>query len=120
LVCDVGAEGGAAAEEEREGAGGAFEAEGNMENAAEDEIAEEANVAKPQRDPRAPSAAERAAHAATHLPFRSWCAECIAGRRGNPAHRRVSDEDDEKGGVPEIAMDYCFIRRAEEEQVLTA
>jgi hypothetical protein len=105
---------------QREGAGGVAEAEGNAVNVADDEVEEEeANVARPLRDPRAPSAAERAAHAATHLPFRSWCAECVAGRRDNPAHRRINNEEDEKGGVPEIAMDYCFIRREEEEQVLT-
>jgi hypothetical protein len=94
-------------------AGDRAEAE-NGENGEE----EQANIAKPQRDPRAPSAAERAAHEATHLPFRSWCKECIAGRRDNPAHRAVQEEG-EGNAIPEVAMD-CFTRREEEEEsVLT-
>ena len=58
---------------------------------AEDEgdVEEEARTAKPLRDPRDPTPAERAIHEATHLPFRSWCAERVAGRRDNPPHHRV-------------------------------
>ena len=41
----------------------------------EGDVEEEARTAKPLRDPRDPTAAERAIHEATHLPFRSWCAE---------------------------------------------
>ena len=55
--------------------------------ADEEEEVEEALVAKLFRSPTAPTAAERAAHAPTHLPYRSWCDECVAGRRDNPAHR---------------------------------
>ena len=45
------------------------------------------------RDPSVPTAAERAAHEATHLPFRSWCAECVAGRRDNTPHRQIQQEE---------------------------
>ena len=45
------------------------------------------------------------------MPFRSWCAECVAGRRDNPPHRHVQQEEN---AVPEILMDYCFVRREEE------
>jgi hypothetical protein len=38
------------------------------------------------------------------------------GRRDNPPHKKIESEEI---GVPEIPMDYCFIRREEEEQVLT-
>ena len=44
----------------------------------EGEAEEEARAAKRLRDPRDPTAAERAIHEATHLPLRSWCAECAA------------------------------------------
>ena len=69
---------------------------------------EEAVVAKPARDPKSPSKAEWLSHQATHLPFRSWCAECVAGRSGNQGHRKVAPEE---RSVPEISMDYAFIRR---------
>jgi len=77
--------------------------------------AEEARAARPARDPRQPTVAERAAHEATHLPFRVWCAECVAGRRDNPPHRASK----EAPTVPEIGMDYAFVRRADEEATLT-
>jgi hypothetical protein len=88
------------------------------EAGAEDEEEEQALQARPLRDPRAPTAAERAAHEATHLPFRSWCEVCVAGRRDNPAHRGIKVEEDELA-VPEVGMDYCFVRREEEEDVVT-
>ena len=70
----------------------------------------------PQRDPQAPTAGERAAHEATHLPFRSWCIECVAGRLDNPPHRRVEQEEN---AVPEVLMDYCFVRRDDECDTIT-
>ena len=72
------------------------------------EATEEAMAAKPAKDPRAPTKAEREAHEPTHLPFRSWCAECIAGRRDNPPH---TTRPEEERTVPEVSLDYCFIRR---------
>ena len=41
--------------------------------------AEEARESKPARDPGAPTAAMLEAHEPTHLPFRIWCATCVAG-----------------------------------------
>ena len=73
-------------------------------------------MAKPMCDPGALMAAERTEHEATRLPFRSWCAECIAGRRDNPQHRHVDHDDDV---VPEVLIDYRFIRREEETDVVT-
>ena len=71
------------------------------ENEGEEE--EEARTAKPLRDPRDPTAADRAMHEATHVPFRS-CAACV-GRRENPPHRRVHHDEN---AVPEILMDCYF------------
>ena len=84
--------------------------------ADEEEEVEEALVAKLLRSPTAPTAAERAAHAPTHLPYRSWCDECVAGRRDNPAHRHVEHQEN---SVHEVMMDYCFLRRQDEEEVIT-
>jgi hypothetical protein len=78
--------------------------------------AEEARRAKKARDPGAPTRAEVEEHAATHLPFRIWCEECVAGRRDNPAHLRVPREP---GGVPEVGFDYAFVRRESEEETVT-
>ena len=90
----------------------------NNEAGVEVEEEEQALQARPLRDPRTPTAAERAAHEATHLPFRSWCEVCVAGRRDNPAHRGVKIGEDELA-VPELGMDYCFVRREDEEEVVT-
>ena len=77
---------------------------------------EEALAAKLLRSPTAPTAAERAAHAPTHLPYMSWCDECVAGRRDNPAHKPIDCQDN---AVREVMMDYCFLRRADETEVIT-
>jgi hypothetical protein len=78
--------------------------------------AEEARAARPARDPGAPTQAERDAHSATHLPFRSWCDECVQGRRDAPPHCRTKRG---AGEIPEVAFDYAFIRRDDEEEVAT-
>ena len=77
---------------------------------------EEARRARKARDPGAPSVADWEAHQATHLPFRVWCQECVRGRRDNPPHRSVPAEVRE---VPEVGMDYCFLRRAESDDKIT-
>ena len=50
-------------------------------------------------------------HNKTHLPYRSWCRECVAGRSDNPAHRLVEDPDGERRRLPEAHLDYAFLRR---------
>jgi hypothetical protein len=78
--------------------------------------AEEARAARPARDPGAPTQAMRDAHEATHLPFRSWCAECVHGRRDAPPHHRTKRG---AGDVPEVAFDYAYVRRDDEEETVT-
>ena len=56
-----------------------------------------------------PSVAEQLRHRLTHVPYRSWCSECVAGRKPNPGHRAI-DHKREVGATPEIHMDYCFMR----------
>ena len=73
----------------------------NLDN-DDDGDAEEAVAEKPARDPESPSRAEWLSHQATHLQFRSWCAECVAGRSDNPGHRKVALEE---RSIPEISMD---------------
>jgi hypothetical protein len=57
-----------------------------------------------------------AAHAATHLPYRSWCQDCVEGRRDNLAHKHIGADALE---VPEVCFDYAFVRRDGEEEVIT-
>ena len=40
----------------------------------------------------------------------------MAGRRDNPAHRAVKLDPD---AVPEVAFDYAFVRRDDEEETVT-
>ena len=62
-----------------------------------------------------PSRAEREAHEATHLPFRSWCEVCVQGRLDNPPHRRLAAEVKEEHRLPEVHLDYAFLRRSDSE-----
>ena len=64
----------------------------------EGEKEEEARTAKPSRDPRDPTAADRAMHEAIHVPFRS-CAVCV-GRRENPPHRTISPQRERSARNP--------------------
>ncbi len=77
---------------------------------------EEARAARPARDPGAPTQAERDAHASTHLPFRSWCVECVQGRKDAPPHFRTKRA---AGEVPEVSFDYAFMRRDDETPLAT-
>ena len=89
---------------------------GNGDEIDEQRPAEEARLAKPARDPGAPTRAEYEAHQATHLPYRSWCEECVSGQRDNPAHRAIQQDPD---AVPEVAFDYAFVRRDNETETAT-
>ena len=65
--------------------------------------------------PCSPTRAEREAHEATHLPYRSWCEECVRGRANNPPHRRRAPGAEEEHRLPEVHLDYAFLRRADSE-----
>ena len=69
--------------------------------------------------PCAPTRAEREAHEATRLPFRSWCAECVKGRADNPPHRSVPGVEEEGRRLPEFHFDYAFLRREVSDKLLT-
>ena len=46
-------------------------------------------------------------HRVSHLPFRDWCPECIAGAANDWPHRS-RDKSSEIIEVPEVHADYCF------------
>ena len=76
---------------------------------------EDAVVPPPAPSPCSPTRAEREAHEATHLPYRSWCEECVRGRANNPPHRRRAPGAEEEHRLPEVHLDYAFLRRADSE-----
>ena len=68
------------------------------------------------RPPIEPTDSERKSHELTHLPFRSWCRFCVAGRaRADPHFVR----EPEYGGVPSFSADYFFIDNDAAESNLT-
>lgn len=76
---------------------------------AEDGQAGERNVMR-MMDPVKPSAQEVRDHEMTHLPFRSWCRECVHGRGVEAPHRaRIG----ERGGLAHIHVDFMFMGPAD-------
>lgn len=54
-----------------------------------------------------PTSAEVELHNATHVPFRSWCAFCVAGKaKCNPHFRKATDR---VSGVRVVDIDYAFL-----------
>ena len=82
--------------------------------AAEDD--EVVQVPRTHSEPRPPSARERARHNLIHFPYRRWCRHCVAGRLNNIAHRRSTAEP---RSIPVIHLDYCFLRDARDDDLLT-
>ncbi|CAK0844151.1 unnamed protein product [Prorocentrum cordatum] len=64
--------------------------------------------AKELSRPGQPSAEERRAHVAHHLPFRSRCSECAMGR-GKGALHETSSEEKKEGEYPVVEMDFFFV-----------
>ena len=58
-------------------------------------------------NPGSPSEAERDEHNATHLPFESWCEQCVARKMPDSPHERRSLDRD----VPATHMGYSFMNR---------
>ena len=52
-------------------------AEGEQGHVVEEPVPEDPAV-RPLRDPGQPTERERRQHELTHLPFRPWCADCVA------------------------------------------
>ena len=60
-------------------------------------------------EPKAPTAAERAAHSITHYPPEPWCELCTMGRGKDDPHFRV-DFDNKDKKLPIIACDFAQLR----------
>ena len=57
------------------------------------------------KDPQRPSPEEVKTHNLTHLPYRSWCADCVAGRGQAPAHGKAREDRE----LPQVGMDYFYM-----------
>ena len=88
--------------EDEEFAGGEGEGEGNEEEAEE---------AKRKLEVRTPTKEEVRKHNVSHLPFRSWCPQCVAGRGNDDPHKDRAEHEGGRG--PEVHFDYAFMRNEE-------
>ena len=76
------------------------EGEVHVEDESEEDSAElkhAKDIGSPRRD-----AVEQ--HRVTHLPYRSWCKQCVMGRGIGKPHATVAGES----SVPIIGMDYSL------------
>ena len=69
-------------------------------------ISDEIEPLKQAPSPSMPSAAEVEEHRVTHIPYRSWCRECVMGRGlGEQRGRHHQREHD----IAIVGVDYFFI-----------
>jgi hypothetical protein len=66
---------------------------------------EEGQEAKGKSSPANPSKEEVEKHMLTHVPFRSWCKHCVAGKATMQRHHRV----EKRRGIPVIGIDYAHM-----------
>eukprot|EP00971_Amphidinium_carterae_P340294 6478558-Amphidinium_carterae.1 len=73
---------------------------------------EEATVIHPKPRPKEPTSSERDLHDCSgHVPYRSWCRACVAGRGRSDAH---ADVPKDPRAVPIIAIDYGYLETRDE------
>ena len=59
------------------------------------------------RSPLMPTQAEVEDHRVSHLPYRDWCEDCVAGRATGEPHK----SNPVKSRFPVIAIDYFFLTK---------
>ena len=68
--------------------------------------------------PIQPTDEERREHEISHIPYRSWCGDCVRGKGLTSAHRRHSQGEEEKEQRrPLIALDYFYLGQDEEQSL---
>ena len=81
------------------------------------DLNEEGEQARTMNVGHKPSVEEVNMHNLTHIPFRSWCPFCVAGKAKDNPHNRVEDQE---AGVNIIDMDYMFLNSNEPDNVIAA
>ena len=71
-------------------------------------IPDEVRLPRALRRPNEPSKRERDEHRVLHLPYRSWCKECVFGKGNHDQHRSGQEVDKLDKEVPTVSMDYFF------------
>ena len=66
------------------------------------DVDESAEVKRVLKHPGDPTAEEYEAHRVDHLPYRSWCPHCVAGKATGRQHRSIRD----RPLVPQFGFDY--------------
>ena len=97
-----------------EGAGGTAQGQAADGTALGEPPKEDSGAQRKTRSKRIPdlvSEQEYKDHMMTHLPFRSWCDHCVAGKSREDSHP-LREARKCKGEVPRFCVDYCFLGRA--------
>ena len=68
------------------------------------------------RDPGAPTPSEIEEHNVTHLPFRSWCPHCVAGKDQDLPHKKREHQCEKQ--ISEIVFDYRFLGGEDDTETL--
>ena len=75
-------------------------AEGEVEIEGSDDV----EPLKKAKNPKLPSTEEVEEHNRTHIPYRSWCQWCVAGRGRGDQHRSSPESS-----IPIVGVDYFYI-----------
>ncbi|CAK9000469.1 unnamed protein product, partial [Durusdinium trenchii] len=71
-------------------------------------FSESRREAIPLKTPKLPSRHEQELHQLTHLPFQSWCQQCVATRSKEDPRTKEDQADRKDRGRPVISFDYGF------------
>ena len=88
-----------------------------QEQGQEEQQMEEGPLARTPAAPKLPDQAAQEEHRLTHLPFASWCAECVRGRGRETGHARA--EVAATRGPTVVQCDFTFVRALAGEPLLT-
>ena len=66
------------------------ESDDGGDDTGDDDGVVEARVARGKKSPKDPTRKEREEHELTHMPFRSWCEDCVTSKARNAHHRKKS------------------------------
>ena len=78
----------------------------------EEEEQQQAVPAKGLKSPDQPTPQERAEHNLTHLPFRSWCKQCVQNKSKANAHPRQR----RNSRAPVVQFDFCYFKSLGEQK----
>ena len=66
---------------------------------------------KSRKVPIGPTEEQRRKHNETHLPYRSWCAICVAAKATEEGHMRKKEPET---AVPVVQADYAEVKRQDD------